>query len=227
MRVLVMVHVESEGPGTLGTYLESVGAELVTARLYAGDALPSDPSWFDALISMGGPMNVYEEDKYPYLREETAFLDKAIHADVPVLGVCLGSQMIAKASGARVDLSVAPEIGWGQITLRETARTDGLFQGLPDTLDVLQWHSDMFHVPDGGVLLASSTICPNQAFRYRNAFGLQFHVEVTAEILAEWFEGSQECNVDDILERYHAIQPQLDEHAHLMYRNFVSVIQGR
>ncbi|MBM3299292.1 MAG: gamma-glutamyl-gamma-aminobutyrate hydrolase family protein, partial [Deltaproteobacteria bacterium] len=102
MKILVMIHVESEGPGTLGTFLESVGAQLVTTRLYASEPLPANAGEFDAVLSMGGPMNVYQEDAYPFLKQETAFLQDAVSADVPVLGVCLGAQMIAKACGARV-----------------------------------------------------------------------------------------------------------------------------
>lgn len=225
MNVLIIMHVESEGPGTLGTFLESVGARIHTIRLHAGEALPESADAFHAVVSMGGPMNVYDEDTYPYLKDETDFLHRAVHAGIPCLGVCLGSQMIAKAAGAEVELSVAKEIGWDTVTLTSDGRNDTLFQGLPETIDVLQWHSDMFHVPEGGTLLAGSEICPHQAFRYRNAFGLQFHVEVNEEILSDWFKDSHEVDLSEILRRYASLRNDLQDRAGKIYRNFWSVVE--
>lgn len=221
MRVLVIMHVESEGPGSLGTFLDSVGADVRTVRLYDGDRLP-ELQELDAVVSMGGPMNVYEEDKYPFLKDETLFLENAVNADVPVLGICLGAQMIAKAAGAQVTKSPKEEVGWGEVSLTETGKNDALFKGLPDKLDVLQWHGDMFLIPHGGRLLASSRDCPHQAFRYRNAMGLQFHLEVTGEILAEWFADSPE--LETILNRYKNLEPVLTLRAQQMYNNFVGLI---
>jgi GMP synthase (glutamine-hydrolysing) len=188
MTVLIIVHVESEGPGTLGSFLDSSGVNIHLARVYSGERLPENIDGLQAIISMGGPMNVYEENEYPFLRDETVLLREAIAADLPVLGICLGAQMIARASGARVVRSPEEEIGWGKVFLTDAGRSDLLFSGVPATLDVLQWHGDMFEIPEAGTLMASGDICPNQAFRYRNAFGLQFHVEVTGEILAAWFK---------------------------------------
>jgi GMP synthase (glutamine-hydrolysing) len=221
MRVIVILHVESEGPGSLGTFLESVGADVRIVRLHDGDRLP-ELGAFDAAVSMGGPMNVYEEDKFPFLKDETLFLEKAINTDVPVLGICLGAQMIAKAAGARVTRSPKEEVGWGAISLTESGKRDPLFKGLPDKLDVLQWHGDMFLIPNGGRLLASSRDCPHQALRYRNAVGLQFHLEVTGEILAEWFADSPE--LETILNRYKELEPVLAQRAQQMYNNFVGLI---
>lgn len=220
MKILVIMHVESEGPGTLGTFLESNGVELVISRLYAGHRLPQDLRDFSAVVSMGGPMNVHEEDTYSYLRDETVFLEKALDADMPILGVCLGSQMIAKAAGAPVKVGAVKEVGWGTISLSDSGRSDPFFQGLPHTFDVFQWHEDMFHIPQGGALLAGSEICPHQAFRFRNAVGLQFHVEVTAEILGQWFAGSLEYDLEQILGRYHCLQRELDRNAQQIYANF-------
>jgi GMP synthase-like glutamine amidotransferase len=225
MQVLITMHVEFEGPGTLGTFLETVGARVQTVRLYAGEPLPEDPRAYHAIVSMGGPMNVYEEEKYPYLKSETGFLMQAVHAGVPTLGICLGAQMIAKAAGARIDLSTVEEIGWGQVQLTPEGTEDSLFQGLPDTLDVLQWHSDVFNVPQGGILLAGSRLCPHQAFRYRNAYGLQFHIEVTREILTDWFSDNQAVDVSEILRQYSAVQDRLNVHAQLLYRNFWSMVE--
>jgi GMP synthase-like glutamine amidotransferase len=226
MKIVVIMHVESEGPGSLGTFLDSAGAETVTVRLYAGDRLPSDLSGFDAVVSMGGPMNVYEEDEYPFLKEETGFLKQAVEADIPALGICLGAQMIAKATGARVTKSPNKEVGWGQVTLTNSGKEDSAFKGLPGTLEVLQWHGDMFHIPAKGVLLASSNDCPHQAFRYRNALGLQFHLEVTEKILSDWFGDSQQIKLYDVMNRFQEIRQSLEQNARIMYENFLELIRN-
>jgi GMP synthase (glutamine-hydrolysing) len=223
MKFIVLQHIESEGPGSLGTYLESIGVKIDVVRLYQGDALPPDLGGFDAVVSMGGPMNVYEEDRYPFLRDETVFLNKVVDAGLPVLGICLGAQMIAKAQGALVTKSPKEEVGWGRIDLTDQGSEDTLFQGLPASLEVLQWHGDMFHIPEGGALLASSEDCPHQAFRCKNAFGLQFHVEVTAEILSDWFFDSPD--LASILARHDEIKKELSQRADRMFANFVSLIR--
>ncbi len=223
MRVLATIHLGSEGPGTLGSYLENAGVELVPVLLYEGEHLPENANGFDAIVSMGGPMNVYQEEEYPFLAEETTFLRNAINADIPVLGVCLGAQLIAKAAGAEVALAAAKEVGWCRVSLTNAGREDVLFQGLPETLEVLQWHEDMFHVPEGGQLLASSEACANEAFRYRNAFGLQFHLEITDEILKDWFRATPE--LPPMLARYEQLQPEFGKQAETMYKNFLNLIQ--
>ncbi len=223
MDILTVIHTEPEGPGTLGTFLESAGATLHIARVYDGEPLPKDVRQFKAIVSMGGPMNVYEEEKYPFLRNETQLLKKAIAADLPVMGICLGAQMIAKASGVRVVKSPEEEVGWCRVYVTDDGKKDLLFDGLSPELEVLQWHGDMFEVPRQGTLLATGRECPHQAFRYRNAFGLQFHVEVTGEMLSEWFQDSP--HFDLILSRYRELKTVLDRQAEQIYRNFLSLVK--
>lgn len=225
MKILVLMHVASEGAGTLGTFLESAGAEVRTAHLYSGDKVPSEPVGLDAIITMGGPMSVYDEDQYPFLRRETILMRNAVDANLPVLGICLGAQMIAKVRGARVVKSPTKEVGWGKVNVTDSGRADSLLNGLPDVLDVLQWHEDMFEIPEGGTLLASSEACPHQAFRYRNALGLQFHLEVTEDILREWFAESPDLG--DIIGRYREVEPQLNRHAETIYKNFLDLIKSK
>jgi GMP synthase-like glutamine amidotransferase len=222
MKTLITMHVPSEGPGTLGSFLTARNVDVITVRLYDGESLPPDPSGLDAMVSMGGPMNVYEDEKYPFLGPETLFLREALGKGIPMIGVCLGSQMIARAAGARVTLSPKKEVGWGKVSITEAGIGDTLFQGLPPTLEVLQWHEDMFDVPEEGALLATSEDCPHQAFRLGKAFGLQFHVEVTREMLSEWFAGSEQLT--GILERYDHLEPGLNSQAQTLYENFLSVI---
>lgn len=220
--MLIVMHVPSEGPGTLGSFLVSRNVDIRTVRLYEGESLPPDPSGLDAIVSMGGPMNVYEDEKYPFLAPETLFLREALGKGVPMMGICLGAQMIARAAGARITLSPKKEVGWGRVSLTEAGIGDTLFRGLPSTLEVLQWHEDMFHVPERGTLLATSEDCPHQAFRLGKAFGVQFHVEVTREMLSEWFARSEE--LPGILERYDHLEPELNSQAQTMYENFLSVV---
>jgi GMP synthase-like glutamine amidotransferase len=225
MKVLILVHLESEGPGTLGTFLESAGVEIRTARLYESHKLPSEPVGLDAIISMGGPMNVYEEDEYPFLRNETILLRNAVDGNLPVMGLCLGAQMIAKARGARVTKSPAKEVGWGKIDLTDAGKSDPLFAGLPSTLDVLQWHEDMFEIPEGGTLLAASEACPHQALRYRNALGLQFHLEINEAMLREWFADSP--LLEEIVGKYQELAPEYNRHAEKLYANFLNLIKSK
>jgi GMP synthase (glutamine-hydrolysing) len=223
MKFIVLMHNETEGPGSLGTYLESIGGSIELLKLYEGASLPTGLGGFDAIISMGGPMNVYEEDKYPFLNDETVYLNEAVNAGVPALGICLGAQMIAKSQGAAVIKSPKKEVGWCRIDLTQKGQADNLFQGLPLSLEVLQWHEDMFNIPEGGVLLAGSEDCPHQAFRYKNAFGLQFHVEVTPEILTDWF--SESPDFPSMMARHGQVKEVLSGHAERMYKNFVSLIK--
>ncbi|MGB9623555.1 MAG: type 1 glutamine amidotransferase [Phycisphaerae bacterium] len=221
MNVLVIMHAESEGPGTLGEFLATAGATVQTVRLYAGDALPRDRAGINAIVSMGGPMNVYEEDRYPFLRDETEFLRRAVAEAVPTLGICLGAQMIAKACGARVVRSPQKEVGWSEVTLTEAGLRDPLFHALPRVLPVFQWHEDMFELPEGSQLLATSPACPHQAFRCGSACGLQFHIEVTREMLGEWFADSPKRTA--ILRRFEDLHQVFAGFASRFYENFVSL----
>jgi GMP synthase-like glutamine amidotransferase len=222
MKILVLIHAKTEGPGSLGDYLVARNVTLRTCSLFNTEPLPRDPAAFDAIVSMGGPMNVHEEEKYPFLKEETLFLRRAIDSRVPILGICLGAQMIAKACGAAVKKAPVRELGWSRVRLTSAGRTDPLFHGMPDTLPVFQWHDDTFEVPAGGFRLATSRECPNQAFRYRNAYGLQFHAEITQEILESWFDdpGQRRQMVDQYLER----EAELTTNARTLYANLLARI---
>ncbi len=223
MRVLVLQHIDSEGPGTLGEYLEESGVDLETVRLNRGEPLPGNHEGLAGIVSMGGPMNVYEEQDHPYLKDETDFLRNAIEAGVPTVGVCLGAQMIAKACSAAVVKSPREEIGWSRVTITDHGRDDPLFNGLPGTMDVFQWHGDMFEVPENGQLTATGDDCPNQAFRFKNAFALQFHVEVTEGILSEWFKGSPE--LPGMLNYFRERESSLIRQADTIYGNLLELMR--
>ncbi len=188
--VLVLQHVASEGAGTIRDYMTANGIPFRFVRLYENEKLPQALKNIRSVFVMGGPMNVYEEDKFPFLKEENTFIQKLIQENIPMLGVCLGSQLLAKALGAKVMKAKAPEIGWGNVKFSPDGSKDPLFSKIGSSdLRVLQWHEDTFELPKGAVHLASSTAVPNQAFRYKDRFyGFQFHVEVDRPMLVEWFK---------------------------------------
>jgi len=193
MRALVLQHVAVEGPGTLAPYLEARGWKLETVALYAGTRPPEDARGYQAVIVMGGPMGVYDEVEYPFLRDEHHFLRRAMAQDVPLLGICLGSQLLAKALGARVYRNPQQEIGWYTVDLTPAGATDPLFAGLASPVPVFQWHGDAFDLPAEAIPLASSPLCAHQAFRYGDrVYGLLFHLELTPAIIQAWIEAFQD-----------------------------------
>lgn len=186
MYIVVFQHLACEHPGIWRDFLREDGAEVLTVELDEGDAIPSLAD-VDALLVFGGPMNVDEEDRYPWLAPETAAIRQAALGGMPILGVCLGAQLLAKALGARVTKNPAPEVGLLEIGLTAAGASDPLFAGWPRRTPVVQWHSDTFALPAGAIHLASSPLCHNQAFRHGDrAYGLQFHPEVTADMVVEW-----------------------------------------
>ncbi len=222
LKVFILKHVANEDAGTILDFLKKEKIPYAGVSLYAGEALPALEQT-RALVIMGGPMNVYEEEKYPFLKEETALLKKAIDANVPCLGICLGSQLIAKALGKRVYKASQPEIGWSEVSLTRDAQKDKIFSSLGrERLKVLQWHEDTFDLPDGAVHLASSTIVKNQAFRFGNRiYGLQFHVEVNKAMLEDWFKKSPE--LPKILVEYEDYRQKLDALTEAFYEKFFGI----
>jgi GMP synthase-like glutamine amidotransferase len=176
MRAVCLQHVPFEGPGAFARSLSRRGATLERV-LVPKEGLPRDPG--DLLIVMGGPMSVNDPD--PWIVEETAFIKSVLLAGQPVVGVCLGSQFMAKALGATVRSGRALEIGKTEIRLTDEGKQDPVFAGFPDTLSVFEWHGEVFDLPPGCVPLAGSQIAPLQAFRFDQAYGLLFHLEVETE----------------------------------------------
>lgn len=178
--ILIFQHHPIEAPGVFAAVLAERGDATHTVRPDLGQAIPSDLGGFGGLILMGGPMGVYEEARFPWLREEDRLLREAIARDLPTLGICLGSQLIAKAAGARVAPGPEKEIGWYPLTLTPAGHADPLFGEFPETFQAFEWHGDVFDLPGGAVNLASSARYPHQAFRVgRRVYGLLFHLEVT------------------------------------------------
>lgn len=174
MRAICLTHVPFEGPGAFATALTAQGVSL-DRYLVPQDGLPKDGG--DLLIVMGGPMSVNDSDSW--IAEETALIRSALQAGTPVIGVCLGSQLMAKALGATVRPGKALEIGMTPIRLTQDGTDDPVFGSCPETFDVFEWHGEVFNLPNDCVALAGSDVAPLQAFRYGSrAYGLLFHLEM-------------------------------------------------
>jgi len=180
-RVLVLQHEAFEGPGTLGEALS--GCELRVVCTFAGDPVPARLAE-DGLVVLGGGMGVYEADRHPHLREEMSLLQDAVRSGRPVLGICLGSQLLAAALGAQVAKAPRKEIGWFEVDLLPGAADDALFAGAPESFAAFHWHGDAFALPAGAVPLAATAMTPLQAFRAGpRAWGIQFHLETDRQVL--------------------------------------------
>lgn len=192
MNVLIIKHVDMEGPGLIEPCLKDGNIPYHILNLEKESVFPRVDDW-SHIVLLGGPMNVYEENRYPFLRKEDLFIKESIQRGRTLLGICLGAQLIAKALGARVFKAPVKEIGWYDISLTVEGSRDPLFSHLPKAFPVFQWHEDTFDIPKAGRLIAASNPVQHQAFRYgENAYGLQFHLEVTGEMIREWMETYEE-----------------------------------
>ena len=228
--ILVIKHIAIEGPGTIEDYFRGRGFSIKTVELSKRDALPVDLSDVEAVVSMGGPMNVYEENEYPFLKEEDIFLKEIIKEEIPFLGVCLGSQLLAKAAGAKVTKAPKSEIGWFKVSLTVDGKKDPLFKGLNEDFDVFQWHGDTFTIPANGKHLAEAADCRNQAFRVgRCAYGLQFHIEVTQGIIEDWIKQNNYLvkGARNMLDEYPKIEKKFCRNANTIYENFLKIMTAR
>jgi len=180
--VLALTHGPSVGPGVFGDAVRAAGHELVE-RSIPRDGVPVDDA--DAIVVFGGAMNPDEEERHGWLRPELEFLSTHLERGTPLLGVCLGSQLIARAAGARVFRAAEPEVGWLPVELTEAGTGDAVTGALPSRFDAFQWHHYTHELPAGAVELARSPVC-TQVYRLGRAWGVQFHPEVRAEQVETW-----------------------------------------
>lgn len=184
VRVLAIVNQRDAGPGVFGQAVEAAGHELVE---WAPADEGSPPETVDAAIPLGGAMNVDEEDRYPWLAAEKRLLAELLERGTPLLGVCLGAQLVADAAGAEVRRASEPEIGWYEVELEPS--DDPVVGPLPERFTAFGWHSYGFALPPGAVPLARSPVCLQALRAGARAWGIQFHAEVTRETLGGWLDG--------------------------------------
>ena len=186
-RLLVFQHVSFEPLGTLDPLLKSYGFRIRYVNFgREPDAQPSVDG-YDGVIVLGGPMSAWDEAGHPHLRAELTAIRAAIAAELPVLGICLGAQLAARALGAEVAPAPEKEIGWYEVERTEAGAQDPMFREFASTERLFQWHGDAFELPEGAELLATSAGCPHQAFRYGDrTYGLQFHLEVDGPLIERW-----------------------------------------
>ena len=215
---------------TLGTFEDLlVSEDYVLNKVHAPtDPIPQSAIDFSAIILLGGPMSVYEG--IPYLNKEQSLIRDAFRRNIPVLGVCLGSQLIAEALGGTVYKGAKKEIGWYDVRLTDKG-LDNLFKGLKQKeLRVFQWHGDTYTLPQDAVVLAYSDLYP-QAFRIGSAYGLQFHLEVTADMIKLWTEEYREeirrggIELENITSRNRDEIEELNRKCRLVWSNFSDIIQ--
>jgi GMP synthase-like glutamine amidotransferase len=196
---LVITHTESEGPGLIGSWLPEAGLGLEVVEPWRGDELPAALDGFEALVVMGGPQQAWDDSSAPWLAATKALIRKAVGAELPTFGVCLGAQLLAEATGGRVAPSAnGPELGARLVGKRDLAGNDPLFWDLPLSPVVVQWHYDeVTELPPGATLLMSSPSYPHQAFRVgAKAWGIQFHIETDPGMLARWVEQDRDTLAD-------------------------------
>ncbi|WP_137010102.1 type 1 glutamine amidotransferase [Aquitalea aquatilis] len=232
--IAIIQHVALDGPEYFLDYLNCQSIPSRIFKVYAGDVLPADVSTYAGIATFGGPMSVNDETEHDWILPEIDFLRRAVAADVPVIGHCLGGQLLARALGAQVRKAAIPEIGW--IDLQAEPGADEWF-GQRASLRVFQWHSDSFDLPQGASLLASSAYCRNQAYLYDGRhLGMQFHCEVKVEMIRQWLQvGYQEIDAHDLPSVMSVAQiaasleegmPQSHAQADAIYRRWLQGVYG-
>lgn len=200
-RLLVLQHVAWEILGTLDPLLRQSGFRIRYVNFDRHPHARPSLDGYHGLVVLGGPMNVDETDRYPHLDTERRLIETALERELPLLGICLGAQMVASVLGARVSRSPRTEIGWYDVSPTPEGRTDSLIGNFEPVERIFHWHGDMFDVPAGAVQLVESDDVPNQAFRYGDrTYGLQFHLEVDRAMIERWLR------VPDNLEQIEALE---------------------
>lgn len=231
-RVLVLQHFFENPAGRVGDLLEEHG--IPYDNIHVGtDQLP-DPKQYQALIVLGGTQHLYNKNKYPYTVHEEIYLHQAIREGIPYLGMCLGGQLLANAFQAPIRRLPKEHIGFLLEHFTEEGLKDPLYRGLPGYQQAFQWHEDCFELPEGAVALAHHTDGSNQAFRYgHHAYGIQYHVELTEEMLNTWlhdltlkneFVGTYGLDIYNKVEQeVPQLFPTYAQHARIMIENFFRI----
>jgi|HubBroStandDraft_6_1064221.scaffolds.fasta_scaffold09810_2 GMP synthase (glutamine-hydrolysing) len=233
-KIYILQHHPVEDLANIADALEGTALAWQYVRVDKGQSVPASMKGAGGLIVMGGPMGVYQTDRYPWLRDEMHLIEDAMKSNLPVLGVCLGAQILAAALGAKVERNPnGKEIGWHPIRLSDSAKDDRLMRGLPATMTPFHWHGDIFELPPGATSLASSDKTPCQAFRHGDkVYGLQFHFEVTGEGVAAMADAfakdlaRENIPADRMIAQAAEYLPPLEKISETVFTRWASPIQG-
>jgi GMP synthase-like glutamine amidotransferase len=227
VRVLSVTHGPSVPGGVFDEVVGAVGHELDRWVVPFGGT-PQPAGRYDAVMVFGGSMHPDQDDEFAWLEHEEDYLRSVLENGIPAIGVCLGAQMIARAAGAWVAPARAPEIGWHEIELTPEGRADPVLGVLPERTDAFQWHSYTFGIPDGGIELARSAVCA-QAFRVGSAWGIQFHAEVTLEMVTTWTREEADelpASIDDFLKETSAHMARWNTEGRALANAFLAAARG-
>jgi len=233
-KVLYIQPMGCEGPGSVDETLSDDVARMVV-RPAIGQPIPDAPTPFAAIVILGGPMAVYESHKHPWIEDAVELGRRALESDIPVLGICLGSQILASAAGAGVAPMGSHEIGWAPISLTEEGKRDPVTGGLPATIPAFHFHGDRWDLPEGALLLAGSEKCPNQVFRIAACgYGFQCHLEISSEIPRIWFAAYRDDlarmpdapSLAEVEIQTSRLAQEMERHARGLFRAFWSQALG-
>lgn len=233
-RVLALQHVRENPPGLVGEVLQENG--IACKVVHVGEEALPDPSAYDALIAFGGKQHIYDEMQYPFSRSENALIREAVEQDLPFLGICYGSQLLAHILGGEVSKMPKAEIGFLHVEFTQEGKEDPLYANLQGFQQGFQWHEDHFELPANCVLLAHDKQGINQAFRYRKcAYGLQYHIELTREMMVCWLhepELKQELvklygqeTFNKIEHQRKSLYKRYYQDAHTVIENFLHIVR--
>lgn len=230
--ISILQHTTDEGPGLLGEVLRERDLEMRIFQAFRGEQVPTSIAGSSALVVLGGPMGVYETAEHPWLDQELALVRSALDAHVPVLGICLGSQLLAAGLGATVAPSGGLELGFAPVTLSAHAESDPLFSKLPKTFEPLHWHGDVFELPEAATPLARSARTTHQAFRFEKSWGVLFHLECTVPQVTAMCRGFPDDLARAGLSERHLLTEatealaRLEPPARAFFEAFVDVVLG-
>ncbi len=233
-RILVFQHIACEHPGIFRKFMHEDGIQWEAVELDEGESIPS-LNKYDALIAMGGPMDVWQEEQFPWLRPEKEAIHEAVRVrNMPFLGVCLGHQLLADATGGSVGLADTPEVGMLDVELTSAGQNSPITQNLPTSFKTLQWHgAEVKSLPDDAEVLMSSPLCPIQAIGFgKSVLGIQFHVETGPQTIDEWnavpeYEKALcntfgESGADELRSEAVKLESSLAQTAEQLYRNWIN-----
>lgn len=231
--IAIIRHLAYEGPGYLAEFLDTHGLSYQLIRVDAGEPIPNILDGFGALVSMGGLMSV--NDPLPWIADEVALMRKAMDADMPVLGHCLGGQLMAKALGAQITPNKVREFGWHPVTCDRDGDRDNWLQDLPDEFEAFHWHGETFSLPDGADRLFYNQWCDQQGFSYGKSLALQCHIEMTDSLIHEWVNRATPGELDGgpssptgetILQQTPARLDDMQRQADILYARWLEGLNG-